>query len=112
MTALIRTPLSVATLNAYISQIESGGLDKALPIYDAMNAMGYKYTGWAAGVARGDTVTGVAALDFLQDTAVFGFVGNACAAQEAQSLRRSLKLHRCYLRRLSLHPVQTPLKVA
>ena len=65
-------------LNQYINQITTGGVEQARQVYDILYAQGYNYAGWAAGVARGDSITGVSALDYLQSTALMGLGGDAC----------------------------------
>ncbi len=42
------------------------------------NGNGYKYAGWALGVANGDTFTGQSALQFLQGTALMGLDSQTC----------------------------------
>ena len=53
-------------------------VEKACQIYDILNKRGYHYAGWGAGVARGDSITGVSALNFLKDTTIMGLSGEAC----------------------------------
>jgi hypothetical protein len=65
-------------LDQYLTLIQTGGVEQARLVYDALNAQGYRYAGWAAGVARGDSITGVSALDFLQGSALMGAGGDAC----------------------------------
>ncbi|GAB3359466.1 MULTISPECIES: hypothetical protein [Giesbergeria] len=48
-------------------------LSNARQIYDTLNDQGNRYAGWAVDVARGDSTTGVAALNFLQDTALMAW---------------------------------------
>ena len=46
--------------------------------YDALSNQGYGYAGWAGGVARGDTIAGVAAVDYLKGTALMGVGASSC----------------------------------
>jgi hypothetical protein len=57
------------------------GEGKISDFYTYMRDNGYAYAGWAQGVADGDTIAGMAALDYLNDAAMVGAVG-----PEAQAL--------------------------
>ncbi len=70
--------LTTAEIQQYIDRVDSGGVDQAQQVYDILNAQGYNYAGWAAGVARGDSITGLSALSYLQGTALMGLGGDAC----------------------------------
>ena len=70
--------LTTQQINQYITQVQSGGVEQARQVYDTLNAQGYNYAGWAAGVARGDSITGASALSFMQGTALMGVGGDAC----------------------------------
>ncbi|WP_457282706.1 calcium-binding protein, partial [Polaromonas sp. P5_D5] len=70
--------ISSQQLSQYIGQIQTGGVEQARLIYDVLNTQGYGYAGWAAGVARGDSITGISALNYLQGTAMMGLGGEAC----------------------------------
>lgn len=72
------TKISLAELKAFQLRIQTGGLVEARSVYDELAAKGYGYAGWAAGVARGDTITGVSALDYLKGTAMMGVSAEAC----------------------------------
>lgn len=67
--------LTSATLNSYVTRVQSGGLHEAVTIYRTLYSHGYNYAGWALGVATGTTVTGVAALDYLNDSSLLGIGG-------------------------------------
>lgn len=68
--------LTTKQITAYIDRVNAGGLPQVLQVYDELYAQGYNYAGWAAGVARGDTITGQSALKFLKDSAVLGWNGS------------------------------------
>lgn len=70
--------LTTQQIDQYITQVKNGGVEQARQAYDALSAQGYNYAGWAAGVARGNSVTGLSALDYLQGTALMGMGGEAC----------------------------------
>ena len=70
--------LYISDIDQYIENIKGGGVEHARQIYDILNKQGYHYAGWAAGVARGNTITGVSALNFLKDTSLIGLSGEAC----------------------------------
>jgi hypothetical protein len=63
-------------LKSYGDRINAGGLDAAKQVYAELYALGYNYAGWAQGVATGQTLTGVSALDYLTGTALMG-LGNS-----------------------------------
>lgn len=67
--------LTTQQITTYIDRVNNGGLPQVLQVYDELYARGYNYAGWAAGVARGDTITGQSALKFLKDSAVLGWSG-------------------------------------
>ena len=64
-------------LKSYRKNIESNGVKGAVQFYDDLydDGDGYRYAGWAVGVARNDTVTGKSATDFMIDTANKGVGG-------------------------------------
>jgi hypothetical protein len=70
--------LTTQQLKQYHDAIAAGGLDTAKQVYAELYAKGYDYAGWALGVATGDTITGDAALAFLQSSAMMGMGGEAC----------------------------------
>ncbi len=51
--------------------------DIAIAVYQDLYDKGYNYAGWALGVAKGNSVTGLAALEYLADTALFGLGNDA-----------------------------------
>jgi len=55
--------ISEAQLIAYKTQIATGGVEAVRQVYRELynNGNGYKYAGWALGVATGDTITGQSA---------------------------------------------------
>lgn len=53
--------------------VDDYGVDGAIAVYRAINSYyGADYASWAKGVAKGNTITGKAALDFLYTTALQG----------------------------------------
>lgn len=70
--------LSLAQLKIYQTRIDQGGLNEARQVYAELYKKGYNYAGWAQGVAKGDTLTGAAALDFMKGTALMGLDAQAC----------------------------------
>lgn len=70
--------LKRAQLIAYKESISSGGVNAALAVYAELDSEGYRYAGWAFGVAAGNTITGQSALNFLSGTAMMGLGGDAC----------------------------------
>jgi hypothetical protein len=62
-------------LGQYQTMLDNGQVSQ---FYDAMSAQGYNYAGWANGVARENSITGLSALDYLKGTALMGMGGEAC----------------------------------
>jgi len=60
--------ITTAQLQQYRQAIENGGASAAAQVYAELYAQGYNYAGWAEGVARGNSITGLSALDFLKDS--------------------------------------------
>ncbi|MCA3239488.1 MAG: hypothetical protein ING32_15140, partial [Curvibacter sp.] len=60
--------ITTAQLQQYRQAIENGGASAAAQVYAELYAQGYNYAGWAEGVAKGNTITGLSALDFLKDS--------------------------------------------
>ena len=67
--------LSTDQIAQLINTLAAGDISSA---YNALSDQGYGYAGWAGGVARGDTISGVAAVDFLKGTALMGLGGSMC----------------------------------
>ena len=67
--------LSSAQLSQYGQMLDSGRIGE---FYDALKGEGYQYAGWAGGVARGDTLTGASALQYLSGSALMGLGSDAC----------------------------------
>jgi Cadherin-like domain/Bacterial Ig domain len=70
--------ITLAEVELLRERVKTGGLAEARIVYDELAAKGYGYAGWAGGVARGDTITGVSALDYLKGTAMMGLSAEAC----------------------------------
>jgi len=69
--------LTLAEIEQYQTQIKQGGINAVLQVYDSLYESGYNYAGWAVGVARGDSISGQAALQFMQSTSAMGTSGEA-----------------------------------
>ena len=70
--------LSSAQLNSYLTRINTGGVPEVIKVYQELQDKGYGYAGWAKGVATAETVTGIAAVDYLTGTALIGLGGQEC----------------------------------
>lgn len=72
-----RRSYTVKQLENYQKNIKKNGVADAVKFYDDLydDGDGYRYAGWAVGVARNDTVTGKAATDFMMKTARQGVSG-------------------------------------
>jgi Ca2+-binding RTX toxin-like protein len=67
--------VSAAQLNSYLTRINTGGVPEVIKVYQELQDKGYGYAGWAKGVATAETVTGLAAVDYLTGTALIGLGG-------------------------------------
>ena len=67
--------LTIAQLDAYDALIQTNGVSAVTQVYGELYAKGFQYAGWASGVAQGNSVTGQAALGFLDATALMGYGG-------------------------------------
>ncbi|WP_112076531.1 calcium-binding protein [Herbaspirillum rubrisubalbicans] len=72
--------LNEEDIAAYARKILNGNtnherISAVIDVYRQLYDQGYSYAGWALGVAKGNTVTGTAALDYLMGTALMG-LGN------------------------------------
>lgn len=56
------TPASSTYLNQLRARIDAGD---HVAVYDELYSLGYSYAGWASGVAKENTVAGVAANQFM-----------------------------------------------
>lgn len=55
-----------------VSATDSDLNDKLSTVYSLLNEQGYAYANWAKGVVNGDTVSGIAAMDYLKGTSAIG----------------------------------------
>mgnify|MGYP000168234157 FL=1 len=55
-------------IERYQNMIKTQGVKGAIRVYEELLSKGYDYAGWAKGVAKGDTVTGEAAILFMEKT--------------------------------------------
>ena len=55
-------------INRYRDMIDRDKVQGAIRVYSELLDKGYDYAGWAKGVAAGNTVTGEAAILFMQDS--------------------------------------------
>lgn len=65
-------------INSLQQSVQSGGVGAAVQAYGSLYNQGYNYAGWAGGVATGDTISGQAALSYVQGTALLGMGGDQC----------------------------------
>ncbi|WP_155946995.1 hypothetical protein [Pseudacidovorax intermedius] len=82
--------INSAQIDLYQSMVDQG---RHQNFYHAMSNNGYRYTYWALGVAKGGTITGSAALDYLKGTALLGLGGDACrnlSAERIDAIRVSM----------------------
>lgn len=55
-------------INHYRDIVDRYGVAGAIVVYGKLKEKGFAYAGWAGGVASGNTITGQAALGFMQET--------------------------------------------
>ncbi|WP_374490451.1 beta strand repeat-containing protein, partial [Zoogloea sp.] len=58
--------------------VQTGGVNAAIQAYGSLYGQGYNYAGWAQGVATGNSLSGQAALSYLEGTALMGIGGDSC----------------------------------
>ncbi len=64
-------------INGINSATDAAGKQSAIEsTYSLLSFMGYDYAGWAGGVASQKTWTGIAAMDFLTNTAMMKSMGS------------------------------------
>ncbi len=73
MTSLKNCGIELKQLNSFKLLLDKGDISG---FYTLMLNNGYAYAGWARGVADGDSIAGLAALDFLNDSAMLGAIGS------------------------------------
>ncbi|HFQ91740.1 MAG TPA: hypothetical protein ENK29_02535, partial [Chromatiales bacterium] len=71
-------PLTLAQIKQLRDSVNTGGVNAARQVYRQLYDKGYNYAGWALGVANGDSITGVSALNYLDASAMMGLGGDQC----------------------------------
>lgn len=64
-------------------------------VYNFLSGQGYAYADWANGVAQGNSIAGVSALEFLEGTAMLGVggsVGQTLSSETIESVRQGMAL--------------------
>lgn len=82
--------LTLARLESYQALLNEGSIGE---FYTLMLANGYGYAGWARGVAEEDSISGLAALDFLSDSAMYGIAGldpTEVTPEQFQNIKRDM----------------------
>ncbi|MCQ4348824.1 hypothetical protein NGA35_15615 [Pseudomonas stutzeri] len=70
--------ITTTQIQSLQQSVQAGGVGAAVDAYGSLYAQGYNYAGWAGGVAAGDTISGQAALSYMQGTAAMGIGGEQC----------------------------------
>lgn len=60
--------INLQDIKRYQDMIDRNQVQGAIRVYEELLSKGYDYAGWAKGVAKGDTVTGEAAILFMKET--------------------------------------------
>lgn len=60
--------INLQDIKRYQDMIDRKQVQGAIRVYEELLSKGYDYAGWAKGVAKGDTVTGEAAILFMKET--------------------------------------------
>ena len=63
-------PVTKQDISRYHNMIDERGVCGARDVYKELNEKGHGYAGWAYGVSSGKTITGQAALNFMQQTEI------------------------------------------
>jgi len=88
--------LTKAQLEQYKNQINSASaankVDVVAKVYADLAKMGYSYAGWAGGVAEGNTLAGLAALNFLEQSAAYGGSGVQLTNAQIDKIRVDMAL--------------------
>lgn len=94
-----RQSYTESQLKAYREDIKKNGVNGAVKFYDDLydddDGDGYRYAGWAVGVARNDTVTGKSATDFMIDSAKEGVGGKppkTLSAADINAIKKDMAL--------------------
>ncbi len=67
-------------------------------VYSSLNDQGYAYANWAKGVVNGDTISGIAAIDYVKGTALMGLGGPACQNLSPEAIQKiKLEMAKAYL---------------
>lgn len=77
-------PISLGELQQYRKILDVGGVDAAGQVYKELYDKGYDYAGWAEGVAKGNKLTGWAALYFLGEA----YYDDACQFISNEKIRK------------------------
>ncbi|MDR1062612.1 MAG: hypothetical protein LBL48_01535, partial [Azoarcus sp.] len=62
-------PITIQELQNYKHAIEAGGVNAVKEVYADLYSKGYSYAGWAEGVVKENTVAGLAAMNYMKDSA-------------------------------------------
>ena len=87
-------PIAVTSqqIQDLIDKVENGDITAG---YRSLSALGFHYADWAFGVANGNTIAGVSALNFLEGTALAGVDSLTCQAlsqERIQSIKKGMAL--------------------
>jgi hypothetical protein len=93
--------ITIEKIQALIAEVETGDITAA---YDYLSTQGYQYASWANGVAKGNTIAGAFALDFLQGTALVG-IGRMLSPETIQAIKKGMALE--YLNVLAVYAKST-----
>lgn len=84
--------VSSTEIQQLIVDVNAGNYTAA---YDYLSVRGYAYADWANGVAQGNSIAGVSALEFLEGTAMMGVggsVGQTLSTETIESVRQGMAL--------------------
>ena len=76
--------ITSSQIQSLISTVNSGNVTDA---YDYLSTQGYAYADWANGVAKGNTIAGASALEFLQGTALMGVGSSVCQTLSLETIQ-------------------------
>lgn len=88
-------PLTTEQIHQLKDLVQNGDVQTVIEVYKGLQAQGYEYAGWARGVAATDSITGMAAMDYLSATAMMGVNGNdgvTLTPAQADKIRKDMSI--------------------
>ena len=103
-------PLTIEQIQQLQTQLAAGQISE---VYSTLLDRGYTYAGWANGVANTNTIAGIAAVEYLNGTALMGLGSQQCqnlSAETMQAIKQGMAEE--YLRTLTIIAEKSPTNTA